>query len=124
MPLSTNFYILSPLHQLHCVNMIRMRYNHLVYSRSSSSPTDPLSGSPIDADWLTHIEHCFEYLRLSITCGDFFVLESDSPPGTPEPLTRDGLGWGVVHQCVDWDSLMSYQEEMVGVYNASWTNGN
>lgn len=96
--------------------MARRRYNMLVYSPG----TDPLSGSPIDDDWITHLEHCFEYLRLSIVCADYMILESDSPVGSPEEYTKDGLGWGVVHSCIDWEGLMGFQREMVGEYNKTW----
>ncbi|OMP89349.1 hypothetical protein BK809_0006073, partial [Diplodia seriata] len=106
------------LHQLHCVNMIRKRYNTLVYSRDA---VDPLADTPIDADWITHLEHCFEYLRLSITCGDYMVFETDSPPGSPEEYWKDGLSWGVVHSCMDWERLMVFQEEQVALYNSTWS---
>ncbi|EKG22578.1 hypothetical protein MPH_00046 [Macrophomina phaseolina MS6] len=111
-----NFFVLNNLHQLHCVNMIRKRYNSLVYEPE----TNPLSGTPIDSDWITHLEHCFEYLRLSITCGDYMAFETDSPPGSPEEYWKDGLSWGVVHSCMDWDALMKWQERQVVLYNSTW----
>ncbi|KAF4546825.1 uncharacterized protein LTHEOB_13031 [Lasiodiplodia theobromae] len=113
-----NFYVLNNLHQIHCVNMIRMRYNSLVYHRDA---TDPLARTPIDEDWIRHLEHCFEYLRLSITCADYLTFESDSPPGSPEEYWKDGLSWGVVHSCVDWDALMGWQRSQVVAYNATWS---
>ena len=78
--------------------------------------------SPEDADfgdWLIHVDHCFEYLRLSITCGDFLVFEPDSPPGTPEALTVDNLGWGVTHSCINFDRLLEYQSHQAELYNQS-----
>ncbi|KAK3401313.1 hypothetical protein B0T20DRAFT_430216 [Sordaria brevicollis] len=114
-PNLNNFYVLNTFHQLHCVNVARQRYNQLVYKGINA-----LSGSFVDNDWLEHLEHCFEYLRLSIMCADYMTLESDSPPGSPEEYTKGNLGWGVVHSCVDWDRLVGYQREMVGVYNATW----
>ncbi|KAI8626509.1 hypothetical protein F5Y19DRAFT_445829 [Xylariaceae sp. FL1651] len=113
-----NFYVLNNLHELHCVHMIRKRYNALVYEAST---TMPLADTPIDRDWINHIEHCFEYLRLSTTCGDHMTLESDSPPGSPKEYWEDGLSWGVVHSCLDWDGLMRWQEDMVVAYNQTWT---
>ncbi|KAK0608969.1 hypothetical protein DIS24_g12630, partial [Lasiodiplodia hormozganensis] len=107
---ANNFYVLNNLHQLHCVNMIRMRYNSLVYHRDA---TDPLAKTPIDEDWIRHLEHCFEYFRLSVTCADYLTFESDSPPGSPEEYWKDGLSWGVVHSCVDWDALMGWQRSQV-----------
>ncbi|KAK3681699.1 hypothetical protein B0T22DRAFT_494703 [Podospora appendiculata] len=110
-----NFYVLNSLHQLHCVNMARRRYNQLVYGHAT-----PLSDTPIDADWLTHIEHCFEYLRLSVMCADYMTFESDSPAGSPEEYVRDNLGWGVVHSCINWEALMGFQRDQVRLYNSTW----
>ncbi|KAL1617125.1 hypothetical protein SLS56_011128 [Neofusicoccum ribis] len=117
-PLSNDFYVLSNLHQLHCTNVIRQRYNMLV---CKSGTFDPLAQTAVDEDWITHVEHCFEYLRLSIMCADYMVLEPDSPPGSPEEYAADGLGWGVVHKCIHWDKLIKYQEEQVRLYNSTWS---
>lgn len=115
LPNLNNFYVLNTMHQLHCVNVARQRYNQLVYKGINA-----LSGSFVDNDWLEHLEHCFEYLRLSIVCADYMTLESDSPPGSPEEYTKGNLGWGVVHSCINWERLMEYQREMVAVYNGTW----
>jgi hypothetical protein len=71
-------------------------------------------------DWYIHVEHCIEYLRLGITCGDLLVVEADSPPGTPVELTKDGLGWGVTHYCIDFERLVMFQEDQKMLYNQSW----
>lgn len=97
--------------------MIRKRYNALVYDADN---TQPLADTPIDRDWIDHLEHCFEYLRLSIQCGDFMTLESDSPPGSPREYWEDGLSWGVVHSCIDWDGLLEFQHHQVAAYNRTW----
>jgi hypothetical protein len=94
-----------------------MRYNQVVYD---AEKVTPLSESPLNADWITHLEHCFEYLRLSITCGDYMVLESDSPPGSPGDYWKDGLSWGVVHSCIDWGQLIEFQTQVVA-YNKTWS---
>ncbi|KAJ5189109.1 Protein of unknown function DUF3328 [Penicillium cf. griseofulvum] len=99
------FYLLSNLHQLHCLNVVRLRFRQ--YESQLSKPVNE-SESTV-ADWKEHTDHCFEYLRLSITCGDFLVMEPASPPGTPPELTAGGLGWGVVHECIDFDALRKWQ---------------
>jgi hypothetical protein len=38
-------------------------------------------------------------------------MEPASPPGTPPELTAGGLGWGVVHECIDFDGLRKWQAE-------------
>ncbi|KGO46258.1 Protein of unknown function DUF3328 [Penicillium expansum] len=99
------FYVLSNLHQLHCVNVVRRRFRH--YESQISQPVN--ESEAITAGWTEHTDHCFEYLRLSITCGDFLVMEPASPPGTAPELTAGGLGWGVVHECIDFDALRKWQ---------------
>ena len=77
--------------------------------------------SPSDADfddWATHVDHCFEYLRLSTTCGDLLVFEPDSPPGTPAELTVDNLGWGITHSCINFDRLLAWQEGLAEEYKS------
>ncbi|KAI2696656.1 hypothetical protein CBS147333_9560 [Penicillium roqueforti] len=99
------FYVLSNLHQLHCVNVVRRRFRH--YESQTNQPVN--ESDAISAAWTEHTDHCFEYLRLSITCGDFLVLEPASPPGTAPELTAGGLGWGVIHECIDFDALRKWQ---------------
>jgi len=61
-----------------------------------------------------HLEHCIEYLRLSIMCGDGLVVESNSPLGTHPSLVADRwgkpLGWGTTRNCINWDNLISWQQ--------------
>lgn len=111
---------MNNLHELHCIHTIRLRYNDLVYDAAN---TTPLASNPLDMDWIDHMEHCFEYLRLSVTCGDYMTFETDSPPGSPREYWEDGLSWGVVHSCIDWDALMDWQHKMVVAYNQTWAEG-
>ncbi|KAG0154605.1 hypothetical protein PDIDSM_173 [Penicillium digitatum] len=103
--LDERFYVLSNLHQLHCVNVVRRRFRH--FESQISQPVN--ESEAITAGWTEHTDHCFEYLRLSITCGDFLVMEPASPPGTSPELTAGGLGWGVVHECIDFNALRKWQ---------------
>ena len=91
-------------------NTIRRRYWQLLEGAYSLEDPDA-------EDWLIHVNHCFEYLRLGITCGDFLILESDSPPNTPAALTVDGLGWGVTHQCINFDRLLAFRRSQEALYN-------
>lgn len=77
-----------------------------------------------DLDWLSddgkdqaayHVEHCIEYLRQSIMCGDSLVVESNSPPGSPPSEVTDKwgklLGWGITKQCINWENLIAWQRD-------------
>jgi hypothetical protein len=62
-----------------------------------------------------HIEHCIEYLRQSIMCGDVLVVEPNSPPGSPRSEVEDDwgnpLGWGITKQCINWQNLKDWQRK-------------
>ena len=100
------FYHVSNLHQLHCLNILRIEYYHAVKNVSQASADD-------DAQAAYHFEHCLEYLRQGIMCGDNFEIEGASPAGSPPEEVADAwgnpLGWGVTKNCVNWDNLMSWQ---------------
>lgn len=70
-----------------------------------------------------HVEHCIEYLRVSIMCGDSLVVEAGSPPGTPGRHVADKwgkpLGWGITKQCIDWEKLSKWQTEQSEAYELS-----
>ncbi|KAI5815369.1 hypothetical protein BZA77DRAFT_316433 [Pyronema omphalodes] len=111
-----DFYVISNLHQLHCLSVIRKRYWHIISGKYSPSDADAEA-------WQEHIDHCVEYLRLGITCGDLLVVEPDSPEGTSEEFTKGNLGWGAVHQCMDWERLIGWQREQERVWNGTWQQG-
>lgn len=90
--------------------MIRKRYWDLI-----QNGYDPKA--PGTEEWAEHVDHCVEYLRLGITCGDLLVIEPDSPPNTPPELTAGGLGWGVTHSCIDFDRLKQFQWDQEALYN-------
>jgi hypothetical protein len=86
-------------------NIVRLRFRQ--YESQIRQPVNESEATL--ADWKEHTDHCIEYLRLSITCGDFLVVEPASPPETPPELTAGGLGWGVVHDCIDFNGLRKWQ---------------
>jgi hypothetical protein len=72
--------------------------------------------------WAVHVEHCFEYLRQAISCGSLFAIEGDTPldvegeKGHASTVT----GWGVEHDCFNFEALRVFQIEQEGRYNATW----
>ncbi|KAI1395939.1 hypothetical protein F4819DRAFT_476926 [Hypoxylon fuscum] len=104
---NASLYRISNLHQLHCLSVLRTEYY-----RQLHNTTREQSEEEIVSD---HMEHCIEYLRLSIMCGDGLVIESNSPPGTHPSLVADrwgkALGWGITRNCINWDNLMSWQRK-------------
>jgi hypothetical protein len=79
---------------------------------TSASPTEP-PVSPIPGHSShkahhhrsSHMEHCFDYLRQALACAADSTLEKRNS-------TISGVrGWGVTHQCRDYDSLKRWTEE-------------
>ncbi|EFX06487.1 hypothetical protein CMQ_6808 [Grosmannia clavigera kw1407] len=99
-------YHISNLHQVHCLNIVRQAAFQDIHNITGFTADD------IDLATV-HIEHCVEYLRLSIMCGDNFTLEPGSPPGTPSSEAFDKwgnpLGWGITKNCVNWENLRYWQ---------------
>lgn len=93
-------YGISVFHQLHCMAMMHDTYIQLLagnFSHTASSST--------------HIEHCFDYIRQVLMCHADLSLEHrwHSPDEGPD---NDSVnGWDVVHQCRDWDAVVSFVEE-------------
>ena len=58
---------------------------------------------------LSHVKHCFNYLRQALMCAadmTFEVLQvagDDAMPGVN--------GWGVEHVCRDWNAVWKWTEE-------------
>ncbi|EFY84300.1 hypothetical protein J3458_019985 [Metarhizium acridum] len=118
--LPPQFYHVSNLHQLHCLNVIRGRYFELQLHLSTLSKQSERAAQ----DTAYHMDHCIEYLRMTIMCGGNWVIEPNSPPGTPDELRRDPfdhpLGWGGIRQCVNWDSLMAWQKQQLDAYEGTF----
>lgn len=118
--LPPKFYHISNLHQLHCLNVVRGRYFELHLDLPSLSKQSEIAAQ----DTAYHMDHCIEYLRMTIMCGGSWDVESGSPPGTPPELRKDPfghpIGWGGVRNCVNWDALMSWQKQQLEAYKDTW----
>jgi len=97
----SNFYDISSLHQVHCLSVVRKRYWVLLLEGYDAN-------DPNNEEMESHVEHCIEYLRLSIACGDFLMVEPDSS------------GWGVAHECIDFEKLRDFQDAQEMLYIESW----
>ncbi|KAL0467405.1 hypothetical protein QR685DRAFT_556092 [Neurospora intermedia] len=130
-PKPQDFYVISILHQLHCLNMIR--YQYYVEKNKNSKPgmtmrkrdsLDEELGPDPDEDfkWKVHVEHCFEYLRQGISCGGDLIIEGNSPIKVGKGHATSVTGWGVEHDCIDFDKLRQFQIEQEAKYNQTWQN--
>ncbi len=53
-----------------------------------------------------HIYHCFDYIRQAIMCSGDTTLEKGRT--IDGKLTRGVDGWGVAHECRDFDTIYTY----------------
>ena len=70
-----------------------------------------------------HLDHCFEYLRQAISCGSAFDIEGSSPladPGEKGHIASTVTGWGVEHNCIDFEALRNFQIDQEKLYNSTW----
>jgi hypothetical protein len=97
--------------------MIRVRY--FINSLNLTDPTPDYSKNK----WEIHVEHCFEYLRQSISCGSLFAIEGETPlvAEGEEGLASTVTGWGVEHDCFNFEALRVFQIEQERKYNTTWT---
>ncbi|KAK4209259.1 hypothetical protein QBC37DRAFT_294966 [Rhypophila decipiens] len=107
-PKPQDFYVISILHQLHCLNKNRID--------TSSRKGDPQESFK----WKVHVEHCFEYLRQGISCGGDLIIEGNSPIKVGEGHATSVTGWGVEHDCINFELLRKFQIEQEGRYNQTW----
>lgn len=81
----------------------------------AKSCADPAT-IPFAENWAKHVDHCFEYLRQAISCGGDLTIEGYSPLGTASSVT----GWGVSHDCLNFEVLRTYQIQQERLYNLTW----
>ncbi|KKY18661.1 hypothetical protein UCDDS831_g05943 [Diplodia seriata] len=112
-PKPQDFYVISILHQLHCLNMVRFQY----YQEKNRVDT---SADPDAFKWKVHVEHCFEYLRQGISCGGDLIIEGSSPINVGAGHATSVTGWGVEHECIDFERLRRFQIDQEAKYNQTW----
>jgi hypothetical protein len=79
-------------------------------------------GQYSEKSWDAHVDHCFEYLRQAISCGSGFSIEGHSPliVDREEGKASTVTGWGIEHNCINFEALRAFQIEQERVYNTTW----
>ncbi|EHK48085.1 hypothetical protein TRIATDRAFT_305832 [Trichoderma atroviride IMI 206040] len=99
-----NTYSIAVFHQLHCLYIVMDMYNSLL-DPTSEYRTDP-ELSAFDSDAQDHVQHCFRYLRQSVTCCGDTTLEGHIPNS---PLNGTD-GTGATHVCKNFDAIRTWAE--------------
>ncbi|KAK0281265.1 hypothetical protein LTR91_011583 [Friedmanniomyces endolithicus] len=100
-------YDISLFHQLHCLANIRAHLLTLQASmdRENRDEIFDLLLKPQEG----HVWHCFDYIRQALMCAGDMTVEW---PRTEEDGRRFAVdGWGVTHECKDWDAIMTFMKE-------------
>ncbi|KAK0511063.1 hypothetical protein JMJ35_006615 [Cladonia borealis] len=90
----------SVYHQMHCLNGIRKSYWTFVEAA--------LSGRVLRKDEIghmaapAHVQHCIDFLRQSLMC------KADTTIEIRDEAIMGVKGFGVRHECVDWDRLIAW----------------
>ena len=95
-----------------------IRYNYWEMKEGVDLALDPDAGK-----WVVYVDHCFEYLRQAISCGGDLTIEGASPIKVGNGTATSVIGWGVKHDCINFELLRSFQIEQEKRYNISWQSG-
>lgn len=95
--------------------MVRFQY----YQEKNRVDT---SADPDAFKWKVHVDHCFEYLRLGISCGGDLIIEGNSPIKVGKGHATSVTDWGVDHDCINFELLREFQIEQEAKYNLTWQN--
>ncbi|KAF2636765.1 hypothetical protein P280DRAFT_408336, partial [Massarina eburnea CBS 473.64] len=85
--------LVSVLHDLHCVNMLRKAMYPDYYSDMKDATLQP------------HLEHCVDALRLSLMCAGDMTLIPTVPSNASRPF--EAL-FETTHTCRDFDALKEW----------------
>ncbi|GME43824.1 hypothetical protein BKCO1_25000117 [Neofusicoccum parvum] len=106
-------YAVSAFHQLHCLRTIRSAW-FAVLERGPSVLEDPtgVPGHPSTKKLLgPHITHCFDFIRQALMCFADPTLEPFLMEDGVTLQPRGSSGWGVTHQCRDFNALVDWSQE-------------
>ncbi|KAF2772422.1 hypothetical protein EJ03DRAFT_348799 [Teratosphaeria nubilosa] len=102
-----DLYDISLFHQLHC--LISMREHVLMLQASVGRDNQAQVFEVLVKPREEHVWHCFDYLRQAVMCAGDMTVEW---PRTEEDGRRFAVdGWGVTHQCADWNAILQWMGE-------------
>jgi len=95
-------YGISVFHQIHCLAMLR----HALHSFQDGDMQSSQRTSP------AHLDHCLSYIRQALMCGGDTTFE------WPRRIIHEANrvtgkvdGYGITHQCRDWDAIREFAIE-------------
>ena len=85
--------------------MLRDAFHRAIAAMNDASFHHPLETNSTS----DHLEHCFDYLRQGIMCAGDLTLESARVEKDGSRIQVDG--WGIAHQCRDWNAIKTFAIE-------------
>src|ERR1044071_6399047 len=92
-------YSVALYHQLHCLGQLR-KYTWMLADALMLNDTEAAATMQFhlgSSDGGKHMNHCFDYLRQSISCNGDMTLEW--PRTEPNGARFVVEGWGISHEC-------------------------
>jgi hypothetical protein len=94
--------------------MIRKTFFELLSSKPQPWQTDSGLETPPNSTLvhhgMSHVNHCYDYLRQAIMCSGDMTLEWAIEES--DGIRREVDGWGIPHrQCKDWALIWDYMVE-------------
>ncbi|KAF2197122.1 hypothetical protein GQ43DRAFT_496994, partial [Delitschia confertaspora ATCC 74209] len=106
---------IAVFHELHCLHGIQIAYYTALHNLSLHSSTYSSKDNGTSADnfllslgartHLSHIQHCFDYVRQALLCAADTNLEE------PDPETGKTNGWGITRRCKDYKAVVNWAEK-------------
>ncbi|KAF1962132.1 hypothetical protein CC80DRAFT_358382, partial [Byssothecium circinans] len=98
---------LSVFHEIHCLHTIRVAYYISLHDNAvlkNSSYRDPYLEEVKARTVVSHIQHCFDYVRQALMCA------ADTNFEKPEKGSGVTDGWGVERQCRNYWDVVEWAE--------------
>ena len=103
---SSNAYMVSVYHQLHCLKILHRSLIPVLSQKKRDT-------SQKSSFHLNHIEHCLDYLRQAVICAGDITLEP--PDEHPEKGKSPLQGWGVSHTCRSWEYIEEWRRDHMAI---------
>lgn len=110
-------YNIAVFHQLHCLHTLAEEFGNLLAGRHGGHGHDQAAGGGSSSSMgedgetgadamMVHVQHCFEYIKASLTCCADTALE-----GQKADIDRPAAdGFGSHHVCRNFDAVFDWAE--------------
>ncbi|KAL8831883.1 MAG: hypothetical protein Q9170_005110 [Blastenia crenularia] len=105
-------YTLSGAHQSHCIKLIREALMTFISAEADVSTEPAIKINELNQSAaLDHAFHCVDYLRQTIMCNADTTIEWEAQGGDRGGHSGHINGYGIPHQCRNWNDLKLWMEE-------------